>query len=55
MTYYDKYHCIGCPVSKWCGTAVAATRLCHSLDDSIAEKESSHILTLSKAASSKTK
>jgi hypothetical protein len=50
MTYLDKYpNCIGCPVSKWCGTAVSTTKLCHSLNDDIACKESAHILTLSKA------
>lgn len=31
MTYLDKYpNCIGCPVSKYCGTAVSSIRLCHS-------------------------
>lgn len=39
MTYYDKYHCINCPVDKYCGTVIAATRLCHSLNDSIAAQE----------------
>lgn len=52
MTYLDKYpNCIGCPVSRWCGTAVGSIRLCHSYNEDIAEKESSHVLTLSKAAS----
>ena len=50
MTYYDKYHCINCPVGKYCGTMVGCIRLCHSYDDSVAQKESQHILTLSKAA-----
>ena len=32
MTYLDKYpHCVGCPVSKYCGTMVQSTRLCRSL------------------------
>ena len=30
MTYYDKYHCIGCPVEKYCGKMVSCTKLCHS-------------------------
>lgn len=30
MTYYDVYHCNGCPVSKWCGTAVSCLKLCNS-------------------------
>lgn len=50
MTYFDKYpNCINCPVDKYCGTAVSSIRLCQSYNDSIAEKEKSHILTLSKA------
>ena len=32
MKYIDKYpNCIGCPVSKWCGTAVSSVRLCNSI------------------------
>lgn len=53
MTYYDKYHCINCPVSKWCGTAVSSIRLCHSYNDDVAAKETSHVLTLSESASNK--
>lgn len=34
MTYYDKYHCINCPVYKYCGTMVSTMRLCHSYRDS---------------------
>ena len=50
MTYLEKYpNCIGCPVEKYCGTAVSSIRLCHSYKDSAAEKEKSHVLTLSKA------
>ena len=30
---------------------VSCTRLCHSYNDDVSEKESAHILTLSKAAS----
>ena len=31
MTYLDKYpSCIGCPVYKYCGTAVSSVKLCHS-------------------------
>ena len=51
MTYLDKYpNCNGCPVEKYCGTMVSSVRLCHSYDDSMAEKEKSHALILSKAA-----
>ena len=32
MTYYDKYHCINCPVDKYCGTMVGFIRLCNSYD-----------------------
>lgn len=49
MTYYDKYHCINCPVEKYCGTAVSCIKLCHSLNDNISDKDSTHVLTLSKA------
>ncbi len=50
MTYLEKYpNCIGCPVEKYCGTVVSSIRLCHSYNDDVAEKESSHVLTLSKA------
>lgn len=50
MTYLDKYpNCNGCPVARYCGTAVGSIKLCHSYNDSVAEKEKSHILTLSKA------
>lgn len=52
MTYLDKYpNCNGCPVEKYCGTAVSSIKLCHSYNDDVAVKESSHVLTLSKAAS----
>lgn len=52
MTYLDKYpNCNGCPVEKYCGTAVGSVRLCHSYNEDMAEKESAHVLTLSKAAS----
>ena len=51
MSYLDHYPCcIGCPVEKYCGTMVSSVRLCHSYDDSMAEKEKSHALTLSEAA-----
>lgn len=50
MTYYDKFHCINCPVDKFCGTAVSAIKLCQSLNDSVAQMESQHVLTLSRAA-----
>ena len=45
MTFLDKYpSCIGCPVSKWCGTAVSSIRLCNSLEDSIKETEEDVVL-----------
>lgn len=50
MTYYDKFHCINCPVDKYCGTVVGSIKLCLSYNDSIAQKENHHLLTLSKAA-----
>jgi hypothetical protein len=51
MTYLDKYpNCNGCPVEEYCGTVVGSIRLCHSYNEDISEKESSHVLTLSKAA-----
>ena len=35
MSYLDVYpNCIGCPVEKYCGTAIASTRLCNSYKDS---------------------
>lgn len=47
MTYLDKYpNCIGCPVTKYCGTAIGSIKLCHSYSDSM-EDNSSHVLTLS--------
>lgn len=50
MTYLDKYpNCNDCPVEKYCGTVVGSIKLCHSYDDNMAAKESSHVLTLSKA------
>ena len=51
MTYLDKYpNCINCPVEEYCGTVVGSIRLCHSYNEEIAEKERSHVLTLSQAA-----
>ena len=53
MSYLDHYpNCIGCPVEKYCGTAVSSIRLCHSYDDSMSQRESAHALTLSKAEDS---
>lgn len=47
MSYLDRYPCcIGCPVLKYCGTMVSTTRLCHSIDDNMAEKESKPVLTM---------
>lgn len=51
MNYSDKYHnCNGCPVEKYCGTVISATRLCQAFNDDIASKEAAHVLTLSEAA-----
>jgi len=47
MTYYDVYHCINCPVEKYCGTMVSSTRLCHSYKEP--DNEVKSVLTLSKA------
>lgn len=36
MTYLDKYpNCDGCPVEKYCGTAVGSIKLCNSYNDSV--------------------
>lgn len=52
MSYLDHYPgCLGCPVGKYCGTVVGSIRLCHSYNEDVAEKEASHVLTLSQAAS----
>ena len=49
MTYLDKYpNCNGCPVIKYCGTAVSCIKLCQSYNDCTMEN-SIHALTLSKA------
>lgn len=33
-TYLDHYpNCVGCPVSKYCGTMVQSTRLCKSYQE----------------------
>lgn len=35
MRYIDKYpSCIGCPVAKYCGTAISSIRLCNSYNNS---------------------
>ena len=44
MTYYDKYHCISCPVEKYCGTVVGSIKLCHSYKE---DGSSYPVLTLS--------
>lgn len=34
MTYLDRYpECIGCPVSKYCGTMIESMRLCDSYQE----------------------
>ena len=52
MTYYDKYHCNGCPVEKYCGTVVGCIKLCHSYKEE--KEDSSPVLTLAKNTSSVT-
>ena len=48
MSYLDKYpNCNGCPVEKYCGTVVSSVKLCHSFNDSMMQKESTHALVLS--------
>jgi hypothetical protein len=50
MSYLDKYpDCLGCPVTKYCGTVVGSIKLCNSYNDSM-QQESAHSLLLSKAA-----
>lgn len=45
MSYLDKYPgCIGCPVSKYCGTMISSIRLCHSCDEpSVEETDASTV------------
>ena len=51
MTYLDKYpNCNGCPVEKYCGTAVGSIKLCHSYNDAAIDNEKTYVLTLSNAA-----
>ena len=39
MSYLDKYpNCIGCPVTKYCGTMVSSIKLCHSCDEPLEEE-----------------
>ena len=34
MKYLDKYpNCIGCPVSKYCGTMIGSISLCNSYQE----------------------
>ena len=41
MRYIDKYkHCIGCPVSKYCGTMVSTIKLCNSYDLNFKDNDS---------------
>lgn len=45
MRYIDVYpNCLGCPVEKYCGTAIASTRLCNSYDR---PKDSKSFLSMS--------
>ena len=49
MTYLDKYpNCNGCPVEKYCGTAVSSIKLCHSY-----KEPSTTTLVLTESASKK--
>jgi hypothetical protein len=43
MTYYDKYHCVKCPVEKYCGTVVGCAKLCQSY-----KEEEKHVIVLTK-------
>lgn len=39
MSYLDHYpECSGCPVAKYCGTAVQSLRLCNSYNDKTADQ-----------------
>lgn len=43
MSYLDKYpSCIGCPVTKYCGTMVGSIKLCNSYDEPSIEEEDAH-------------
>ena len=43
MSYLDKYpSCIGCPVSKYCGTMVGSIKLCNSYDEPSIEEENAY-------------
>ena len=43
MSYLDKYpSCIGCPVSKYCGTMVGSIKLCNSYDETSIEEENAY-------------
>ena len=46
MTYYEKYHCINCPVDKFCGTVVSATRLCNSYNEETNGSDKAHTLVI---------
>lgn len=40
MRYLDVYkNCNGCPVSKYCGTAVGSIKLCNSYNDQPVETD----------------
>ena len=43
MSYLDKYpSCIGCPVSKYCGTMVGSIKLCNSYNEPSIEEEDAY-------------
>ena len=49
MSYLDKYpDCLGCPVTKYCGTVVGSIKLCNSYNDSM-QQEPTHSLLLFRA------
>jgi len=38
MKYIEKYpNCIGCPVTKYCGTMISTARLCNSYGNATAQ------------------
>lgn len=43
MSYLDEYpHCVGCPVSRYCGTMVGSIRLCNSHREDTSPQSVSH-------------
>ena len=47
MRYLDHYpNCIGCPVSKWCGTAISSIRICNSYEDNTQNQDNYETRTI---------